>query len=106
MLKRFGIETYKPAKTPIIKKIFVKAPFNYKTPKTLFKDYKKLKNSLMHLMTKIRFDICYAVSRLGQFSSNLIDKYYTQLKRVLRYIKGIINMGIAYKKDKNIIINM
>ena len=57
-------------------------------------------------MTKTRFDICYIMSQLSQFSSNLIDEYYTQLKWVLRYIKGTINMKIAYKRDRNIIINI
>ena len=96
----------KLAKTPIIKKTLVKAPFNYKAPKALLKGYRKFKGSLMHLMTKIRSNICYTVSRLGQFSSNPINEHYTQLKRVLRYIKGTINIKIAYKRNKNIIINM
>ena len=100
------MKTYKLAKTPIIKRILVKAPFNYKAPKALLKGYKKLKNNLMHLITKIRPNIYYAVLQLNQFSSNPTDKYYMQLKRVLRYIRGTTDMGIAYKRDKNITINM
>ena len=61
MLKRFGMKAYKPVKTLIIKKTLVKAPLNYETPKALFKNYKKLKGSLMHLMIKIKPDICYAI---------------------------------------------
>ena len=65
MLKRFGMKAYKLAKTPIIKRTLVKAPFNYKTPKALFKGYKEFKNNLMYLIIKIRFNIYYAVSRFG-----------------------------------------
>ena len=60
----------------------------------------------MHLITKTRPDIYYIILRLDQFLSNLINEHYIQLKRVLRYIKGIINIEIAYKKDGNITINM
>ena len=76
MLKQFGIKAYKLIKMFIIKKTFVKASLNYKMPKTLLKSYKEFENSLMHLMTKIRPNICYAVLRLGQFLSNLIDEHY------------------------------
>ena len=57
-------------------------------------------------MIKIRPDICYAVSQLSQFSNNLINKHYMQLKRVFRYIRGTTDIGIAYKRDKNTIINI
>ena len=80
MLKQFGIKACKSAKTLIIKRIFIKALFNYKTPKALLKSYKKLENNLMHLITKTKPDICYAVSQLGQFLSNLTNEHYTQLK--------------------------
>ena len=100
------MKAYKSAKTAIINKTFVKAPLNYETLKTLFKDYKKLKGSLIYLMTKIRFNIYYAVSQLGQFLSNSTDKHYTQLKQILRYIKDITDIKIIYKRDRNITINI
>ena len=106
MLKRFDIKACKLAKTPITKKTLIKAPLNYKTPKALLKDYKKLKNSLMHLIIKTKSNIYYIILQFGQFSNNLINKHYTQLKRVLHYIRNIMDMEIAYKKDKNITINM
>ena len=74
------MKAYKPAKTPIIKRILIKTLFNYKTPKTLLKGYKKFKSNLIYLITKTRFNIYYAVSQLGQFSSNPTDEHYTQLK--------------------------
>ena len=61
MLKQFSIKACKLAKTLIIKKTFIKAPFNYKMPKILLKGYKKLEGSLIYLMTKTRFNIYYAV---------------------------------------------
>ena len=80
--------------------------FNYKMPKALFKDYKEFENNLMHLITKTRFDIYYAVLRLGQFLNNVIDKHYMSLKRIFRYTRGIINMKIVYKKDENTTVNI
>ena len=106
MLNWFGMKVFKLTKTLIIKRTLMKAPFNYKTPKALLKDYKEFKGSLMHLITKTKSDIYYAVSQLGQFLNNPINKHYTQLKRVFRYIKSIINIKIVYKRDRNIIINI
>ena len=100
------MKAYKLAKTSIIKKTFMKAPLNYETPKALLKNYKELESNLIYLIIKIRPNICYAVSWFGQFSSNPINKHYTQLKQVFRYIKGTTDIKIAYERDKNITINV
>ena len=84
----------------------MKASLNYKAPKVLLKSYKEFKGSLMHLIIKTRFDIYYAVLQFSQFSNNPTDEYYTQLKQILRYIRDTTNMGIAYKRNKNITINI
>ena len=60
-----------------------------------------MEGSLMYLMTRTRPDICYTVSCLGQFSMNPTQEHFTQLKWVLRYVKGTNNYGIYYPKDDN-----
>lgn len=43
-----------------------------------------------------RPDIFFAAQHLSQFSSNPSPEHLTALKRVYRYLKGTINLGIMY----------
>ena len=96
LLERFGMQQCKPAATPMQAKLLCKAPEDYKALPSLIQSYQELEGSLMHLMVKTRPDICFAVSRLGQFASNPTQEHYTALKRVVRYIAGTKNRGIYF----------
>jgi len=43
-----------------------------------------------------RADIYYTISILSQFNYNLNAKHFGAAKRILRYLKGTINIGITY----------
>ena len=77
-------------------KLLCKAPEDYKALPSLIQSYQELEGSLMHLMVKTRPDICFAVSRLGQFASNPTQEHYNALKRVVRYIAGTQDRGIYF----------
>jgi hypothetical protein len=96
LLERFGMEQCKPAATPMQAKLLCKAPEDYKAQPSLIQSYQELEGSLMHLMVKTRPDICFAVSRLGQFASNPTQEHYTALKRVVRYVAGTKDRGIRF----------
>ena len=51
--------------------------------------YKELIGSLMYLVNS-RLDICYAVSVLSQFMSQLRQTHWIAAKHVLRYLRGIV----------------
>ena len=53
----------------------------------------------MYLAVSTRPDIAFAVNSLARFNSNPQKDHWTALKRVLRYLKGTINIGILYKQD-------
>lgn len=59
--------------------------------------YRKMVGSLLYLTTT-RPDI------FSRFMHNPTKKYFGIAKRVLRYIKGILNYGIEYVKGKKAMI--
>ena len=46
-------------------------------------------------------DISYAVGNFAKFSSKTTKIHRMSLKRVLRYLKGTMNIGISYKREKS-----
>ena len=50
----------------------------------------------MYVMHFTRPDIDYTVQTLIKFTSNLGVEHWNSLIRVLRYLKGIINVGLRY----------
>ena len=63
--------------------------------------YKELVGSLMYLAQGTRPDIAYAVSKLGQFSSNPGKEHWGAGKHVLRYLRGTSNYSLKLKSEKN-----
>ena len=56
--------------------------------------------SLLYLSTRTRPDITYAVCNVAKFCSKPTVKHWTAVKRIFRYLKGTINVGILYKKQR------
>ena len=48
-----------------------------------------------------RPDICYAVNLLSRFGTNPGKAHWEAVKRIMRYLKGTIDKGIIYKKQKD-----
>ena len=59
--------------------------------------YKQLVGSLMY-MTATRPDLMYVVCLLSRFMSTPTELHLQAAKRVLRYLKGTINLGVFYRK--------
>jgi hypothetical protein len=53
--------------------------------------------SIMYLITT-RPDLMYSVSLISIFMLCPIEQYWLPVKRLFRYLKGTMNMGIFYKK--------
>ena len=58
----------------------------------------------MYLSQGTRPDITYIVNSLSRYNGQPTSEHWSAVKRVLRYLKGTINMKLTYKKneDKNI----
>jgi hypothetical protein len=59
-------------------------------------EYQSRTGSLMWPSLATRPDFCYAAGYLGRFNSCPKASHSTAQKRIMRYIKGSLNMGILY----------
>nr|GEU43629.1 hypothetical protein [Tanacetum cinerariifolium] len=98
ILRKFGLIDGKSASTPI------------DTEKPLLKDpdgedvdlhtYRLMIGSLMHL-TSSRPDIMFVVCACAHFQVTLKVSYLHAVKRIIRYLKGKLHLGLWYPKDSS-----
>ncbi|KAH9321895.1 hypothetical protein KI387_016534 [Taxus chinensis] len=62
--------------------------------------YRQLIGSLIYL-TYTRPDISFAVSYLSRFMQEPKICHWKAAKRILRYLKGLVDLGLEYKKNEN-----
>ncbi|GKC06381.1 hypothetical protein Tco_0997991 [Tanacetum coccineum] len=63
--------------------------------------YHGMIGSLMYL-TSSRPDLIYVVCLCARYQAKPTKKYLNAVKRIFRYLKGTINMGLWYSKDTGI----
>ena len=96
ILSRFGMEESNQVKNPIVSGTkLLKDDTGTKIDETLFK---QVVGSLMYL-TATRPDLMYAVSLISRFMSCPTESHWRTTNRILRYLKGTIELGIFYKKE-------
>nr|GEW74021.1 hypothetical protein [Tanacetum cinerariifolium] len=61
-------------------------------------DYRSKIGSLMYL-TSSRLDIVQAVCFCARYQSRLTENYIKEVKRIFRYLRGTVHMGLWYPKD-------
>nr|GFA74758.1 retrovirus-related Pol polyprotein from transposon TNT 1-94 [Tanacetum cinerariifolium] len=61
-------------------------------------DYQSKIGSLMYV-TSSRPDIMFATCMYARYQANLNEHHVSAVKRIFRYLKGTINLGIWYPKD-------
>lgn len=98
VLKKFNMEDCKSMSTPLAQNDkFNKEDGAEKVDEGL---YRSIIGCLMYL-TATRPDIMYSVSLLSRYMHCASEVHYKAAKRVLRYIKGTLQLGIKFeKKDK------
>lgn len=65
------------------------------------KPYRELVGCLMYAMIATRPDLCWSVNYYSRFQKDAKEVHWNGLKRVLRYIKGTLNLGLRYVKNNN-----
>ena len=98
LLKRLGMQDSKPSHTPVEVSFKLQPATNQAEPVNQTK-YQSAIGGLMYLVVSTRPHIAFAVNNLARFSSNPQKEHWTALKRILRYLKGTINIDILYKQD-------
>ncbi|GKB95451.1 copia protein [Tanacetum coccineum] len=82
--------------TPMIEKIKLDEDLQGKLVDATL--YCSMIGSLMYL-TSSRPDLIYAVCLCARYQAKPIEKHLNAVKRIFRYLKGAINMGLWYSKD-------
>ncbi|CAM8884428.1 unnamed protein product [Rhodiola kirilowii] len=66
-------------------------------------EYLRVIGSLMYAMTSTRPDIAFAVGKLSRYTSNPSKDHRRAVHRVLRYLKGTMNLGLVYSEFPSVI---
>ncbi|GJX26682.1 retrovirus-related pol polyprotein from transposon TNT 1-94 [Tanacetum coccineum] len=99
MLKKYGMESCKAVDTPMVERSKLDED-PQETPIDLTK-CRTMVGSLMYL-TASQPDLVFCVCMCARYQARPIKKHLTMVKRVFRYLKGTINMGLWYPKETDI----
>ncbi|GJW46456.1 retrovirus-related pol polyprotein from transposon TNT 1-94 [Tanacetum coccineum] len=99
MLKKFGLEDSKPTKTPMSTEI--KLTKDDEADSVDSSKYRGMIGSLLYL-TASRPDIMFSVCLCARFQENPKTTHLEAVKRIFRYIRGTIHLGLWYPKGTGI----
>ena len=96
ILKKFDMSNCQAISTPMEARCKIHAdltgkPFDQKT-------YRSMIGSLMYL-TSSRPDIMFATCMCARYQANPMESHYQAVKRIFRYLKGSMDLGLWYPKD-------
>lgn len=94
ILKRFRFENSRSCGIPIDPNLKIATVDGQNSGKPV----KELIGCLMYLMLGSRPDLSFAVNFFSRFQDKNSDDVWTHMKRLLRYLKGTINMKLEYKR--------
>ena len=95
LVKKFGMEDSKEAKTPMATNI--KMDLDDSGKKVDERIYRGMIGSLLYL-TSSRPDIMLSVCVCARFQSNPKESHIGYVKRIIRYVKGSIGLGLWYPR--------
>ncbi|GJS17990.1 retrovirus-related pol polyprotein from transposon TNT 1-94 [Tanacetum coccineum] len=101
ILKKYGLESSVSVDTPMVEKMKLNEDRQGKlVDPTRFHG---MVGSLMYLSAS-RPGIVFAVCMCVRYQAKPIEKHLHAIKRIFRYLKGTINMGLWYPKDSNFVL--
>ena len=95
LLERYGLFQAKPSTTPVVK--LVKDDGVSKLVDAIC--YQSMVGSLLYAAIATRPDIAQAVGTVSNFNSCPTEAHLTAVKRILRYLKGTINLRLRYERS-------
>lgn len=96
VINRFNLDGAKPNNTPLEVKL------NYEELYSPVKSPAPCRNALgclMYIMLCTRPDICVSVSTISRFINYNNKEVWESLKRIIRYLKGTIDLKLVYRKQ-------
>ncbi|KAE8666712.1 Ubiquitin carboxyl-terminal hydrolase family protein [Hibiscus syriacus] len=98
VLEKFGMDKSNPVKNPIVLgSKLTRDEGGVRVDTTLFK---QVVGNLMYL-TSTRPDLMYSVSLISRYVESPTEMHWQTTKRILRYVRGTVDLGILYKKQGN-----
>ena len=96
-LKKFGQIEAKPVSTPADLSVRLQKEdgVSRSIDVTL---YQSIVGSLLYAAIATRPDIAQAVGVVSKFCANPTQSHWTAAKRILRYLKGTVYLGLSYEK--------
>ncbi|GJY74119.1 retrovirus-related pol polyprotein from transposon TNT 1-94 [Tanacetum coccineum] len=95
ILKKHGMDKCDSIGTPLASKAKLDVDMSGKPVDQT--SYRSIIGSLMYL-TSSRPDLVQAVCYYARYQARLTEKHLKEVKRIFRYLKGTINMGLWYPK--------
>nr|GEZ81441.1 uncharacterized mitochondrial protein AtMg00810-like [Tanacetum cinerariifolium] len=96
ILKRFGMENRDTVPTPMVEQAKLKLDLVGKPVDHI--DYRIMIGLLMYV-TSSRPDVMVATCMCVRYQANPNEHHVSVVKRIFRYLKGTINLGLWYLKD-------
>nr|GEW45189.1 uncharacterized mitochondrial protein AtMg00810-like [Tanacetum cinerariifolium] len=96
IVKKYGMLSSDSVDIPLVKKSKLDEDLQGKPVDATL--YRGMIGSLMYL-TSSRPDLTYAVCLCARYQAKPTEKHLNAVKRVFRYLRGTINMGLWYSKD-------
>nr|GEX91482.1 hypothetical protein [Tanacetum cinerariifolium] len=96
ILKKFGMENCDAVPSPMVEQAKLKLDLIGKPVDHT--DYQSMIGTLMYV-TSSRPDIMFAIFMCARYQENPNEHHVSAVKRIFRYIKWTINLGLCYSKD-------
>src|SRR5271154_5793976 len=96
VLQRFGMVNAKVAPTPLSAG-YTPTENKEEVGSNLRQTFQSIIGSLLYLMLGTRPDICYAVTKLSQFSANPSQEHLDKAMYIMRYLAGTKHYALAFK---------
>ncbi|GJT28088.1 retrovirus-related pol polyprotein from transposon TNT 1-94 [Tanacetum coccineum] len=96
ILKKYGMESCDPVGTPM--EIKDKLDLDQNGSPVDATKYRSMIGALMYL-TSSRPDIVHATCLCARYQAKPTEKHLKEVKRIFRYLRGTVNMGLWYTKD-------
>lgn len=96
ILERFGMSDCNPISTPVDPNAKLDKAKKISSSDEEDLLYRELVGCLTYLASSTRLDISFAAGYLGQYNNYFDESHWKAAKRVLRYLKGTMDLGLTY----------
>ncbi|KAH7445117.1 hypothetical protein KP509_02G107600 [Ceratopteris richardii] len=99
LLSKYHMDTYQGMDTPL--PITLKHTTPGHNPASSIFPYTNVLGSIRYLVSCTRPDICFSTNLLSRFLQNPAEIHTQYLKRLLRYLRHTMNIGLSYHRQAN-----